>query len=282
MRIRTLLFSLGFFFMLLLSWPQFLLYAQSDDPGGTIPPGGTITGTVALYLPLVSVVGEVTPTPMPTSTAVFAAIPVQGPPLDRPAAEHADVNLALRSYVTTTGSLTLLDIGGDTDVDAPQLAGLFSPPRRPAFTNVYQVYDWNWSCVPSGCRGDPISNPAVTLLAMTVTPGEPLFIPTRGPQIYVGGYKVLVLYAEETRITLTYTREDTAARGYVVHLEELLVDPALLALYRAKNAAGRQELPALHNNERFANASGPTLKVVIRDTGSFMDPRSRKDWWVGY
>ena len=282
MRIRPLLFSLSFFLMLVLGWPQFLLYAQSDDPGGTLPPGGTITGTVALYLPVVSVLGEATPTPSPTPTAVFAAIPVQGPPLDRPAAEHADVNLALRSYVTTTGSLTLLDIGGDTDVDAPQLAGLFSPPRRPAFTNVYQVYDWNWGCVPTGCRGDPISNPAVTLLALAVTPGEPLFIPTRGPQIYAGGYKVLVLYAEETRITLTYTREDTAARGYVVHLEELQVDPALLALYRAKNAAGRQELPALHNNERFANASGSTLNVVIRDTGSFMDPRSRKDWWVGY
>lgn len=282
MRIRTLLFSLSFFLLLVLSWPQFLLYAQSADPGVTIPPGGTITGTVALYLPLVAAVGEVTPTPIPTSTVVFTAIPVQGPPLDRPAATHADINLALRAYVTTTGILDLLNIGGDTDVDAPQFAGLFNPPRRPAFTAVYQVYDWNWSCVPSGCRGDPISNPTVTLLSMLVTPGEPLFIPTRGPQIYAGGYKALVLYAEETRITLTYTREDTAARGYVVHLEDLLVDPALLALYRAKDAAGRQELPALHNNERFANASGPTLKVVVRDTGSFMDPRSRKDWWVGY
>lgn len=279
MRIRTLFFSLSFLVLLGLSWPQFLLYAQSEgDPGETVPPSGTITGTVALYLPLVAVVGEATPAP----TAVFAAIPVQGSPLERPAATHPDVNLTLRSYVTATGSLGLIDVGGDTDLDAPQLAGLFSPSRRPAFTAVYQVYDWNWSCVPSGCRGDPISNPQVTLLAMSVTPGEPLFIPTRGPQIYAGGYKVLVLYAEETRITLTYTREDTAARGYVVHLEDLLVDPALLALYRAQDAAGRQELPALHNNERFANAGGSTVKVAIRDTGSFMDPRSRKDWWVGY
>jgi hypothetical protein len=56
----------------------------------------------------------------------------------------------------------------------------------------------------------------------------------------------------------------------------------LLALYRAKDAAGRKELPALRNNERFANASGSAIKVAIRDTGSFMDPRVRKNWWKGY
>ena len=100
--------------------------------------------------------------------------------------------------------------------------------------------------------------------------------------IYAGGYKALVLYAEETRITLTYTREDTPARGYLVHLEDVQVDPTLLALYRAQDAAGRKQLPALHNQERFANAIGSTIKVAIRDTGSFMDPRARKDWWKGF
>jgi hypothetical protein len=280
MRRQPFFFSVFFFLMVGLSWLQLPLYAQSpQDPGDTIPPGGTIAGSAALYLPLVAQAG---PTPVPTPVATFMTLPVQGPPVDRPPATNPDLNLAIRSYVTTTAALMLVDVDGDTDPDAPQLAGLFNPPRLPAFTAVHQVYDWNWACSADGCRGDPIGFPAVTLLTIAVTPGEPLFLPTRNQQIHAGGYKALVLYAEETRITLTYTREDTPARGYLLHLEDIQVDPALLALYRAKDAAGRSELPALRNNERFAYASGSSLKVAIRDTGSFMDPRARKDWWVGY
>jgi hypothetical protein len=277
MRLRTFFFGLMFFLLLGLSWPQLHLYAQAtQNPGETIPPGGTIAGPAVLYLPLVA------QAPIPTPVVTFATLPVQGPPIDRPAATNPDLNLTIRAYITTTGALTLVDVDGDTDPDAPQLAALFSPPRLPSFTAVHQVYDWNWACSADGCRGEPINLPQVTLLTMAVTPGEPLLLPTRKQEIHAGGYKVLVLYAEETRITLTYTREDTPARGYLVHLEDILVDPALLALYRTKDAAGRKELPALRNNERFANASGSTLKVAIRDTGSFMDPRARKDWWIGY
>lgn len=283
MRIRTLLFSLIFFVMLGLRWPALTIYAQNEgNPGETLPPGGTITGTVALYMPLIYTLGEALPTPTPTPTVTFAVLPVQGPPIDRPPATNPDLNLTIRSYVATTTTLGLINVDGDTDVNAPQLAGLFNPPRLPTFTAAYQIYDWDWNCGSDGCRGNPITNPEVTLLEVMVTPGEPIFIPTRSVEIHSGGYKVLVLYAEETRIALTYTREDTPARGYLVHLENIQVDPALLALYRAKDAAGRHELPALHNHERFANASGSTLIVAIRDTGSFMDPRVRKDWWVGY
>ncbi|MBX3012312.1 MAG: hypothetical protein KF832_12430 [Caldilineaceae bacterium] len=285
MRIRTILFGLTFLVMVGLRWPSLTAYAQRNDPiGDTVPPGGTITGTVSLYLPFIMAPLESTPapTPIPTPTVVFTALPVAGAPIDRPPATHPDLNLALRSYITTTTALGLINVGGDTDPDAPQLAGLFAAARLPVFVAAHQVHDWHWGCSAEGCRGEPIGNPSVTLLSLAVTPGEPLFIPTRNPQIYTGGYKVLVLYAEETRITLTYTREDTAARGYLVHLEDLQVDPALVALYREKDAAGRRELPALRNAERFANASGTSVKVAIRDTGSFMDPRSRKDWWVGY
>lgn len=272
MYIRTLLFSLIFFLMVRQSWSQGHLYAQAAPARDSTLSDGTI-GATTVYLPLVATAREVTP------AATFTAIPVQGTPIDRPPATHPDLNLAIRSYAPITAALSLIDVDGPADADAPQLAGLFSPPRLPSFTATYQVYDWDWHCGADGCRGDPLAAPQVTLLAMTVTPGEPLFIPTRSPQIYAGGYKALVLYAEETRITLTYTREDTPAHGYIVHLEEIQVDPALLALYREKDAAGRQELPALHSNERFANAGGDTINVAIRDTGSFMDPRTRKNWW---
>jgi hypothetical protein len=283
MRLRMILFCMIFFGMCGLSWPHLRVYAQgADDPRATIPPGGTITGSVALYLPLISTVGDVSPTPTPTPGVIFDVLPVQGPPIDRPPATNPDLNLTIRSYVTTTTTLGLINVGGDTDVNAPQLAGIFNPPRLPSFTAAYQVYDWNWACGSDGCRGNPITTPGVTLLEVAVTAGEPIHIPTRNVEIHSGGYKVLVLYAEETRISLTYTREDTPARGYLVHLEGIQVDPALLALYREKDAAGRKELPALRNHERLGNAGGSTLKVAIRDTGSFMDPRSRKDWWVGY
>lgn len=251
------------------SQAQDMLNVRAAPADETVP-------AASLYLPLIMQTAETPP------AVTFAAIPIQGNPVDRPAATNPDLNLAVRSFVTTTGALALVDVNGPTDVNAPQLAGIFNPPRLPQFTAVYQVYDWNWNCGPNGCRGDPIANPTVTLLQMATTAGEAIHIPTRTPDIYAGGYKAMVLYAAPTRITLGYTREDTPARGYLVHIEEITVDPALLALYEAKNAAGRHELPALHNGEPFATASGANIKVAICDTGSFMDPRIRKNWWVGY
>jgi hypothetical protein len=94
------------------------------------------------------------------------------------------------------------------------------------------------------------------------------------------------LYAEEQRLTFGYTRRDTVANGYAVHLENICVDPNLLALYRAQTDAGgwhvTGQLPALRNNQALGTALSGEIKVVIRDRGAFMDPRSRKDWWRGY
>jgi hypothetical protein len=257
------------------------IQARDDDPG-TIP-DGTIPGNTLLFLPVIARPEPVTvPPPEPTPAPVFDLIPVVGRPVDRPAATHPDLNLAIRSYANTTGTLGLVNINGETDSNAPQLIGIFQPPRLPTFTALHQVYDWDWSCSDTGCRGQPLTAPAVSLLAVATTPGEALHIPMRSPNIYGGGYKALVLYAEATRITLAYTREDTAAIGYIVHLEEILVAPTLLALYNESNTAGRSQLPALRHSEPFATAPGTTIKIAIRDTGSFMDPRSRKDWWVGF
>ena len=248
------------------------LAAQSNS---SISGNGTIPSS-AVYLPLVANLAA--PTPAPT----YAAIPIAGAPIDRPAHIHGDLNLSLRSYVSTTAELTLVDIEGHTDVNAPQLADIFTPARLPQFSAVYQVHDWDWGCDSDGCRGAPLTDPPVTLLEMATSVGEAIAIPSRDPQIYGGGYKAMVLYAEATRITLVYTRDDTPAHGYVVHFEDFAVEPALLALYQQLNEAGRQQLPALHNGEKIGAATGATIKVAVRDTGKFMDPRSRKDWWVGF
>lgn len=135
---------------------------------------------------------------------------------------------------------------------------------------------------PNGCRGEPLTHYPVTLLEVETAPGEPISIPRRDAAIYVGDFKALVLYAEERRLTITYTRGDTAANGYLVHLEDFDVNPGLVARYRQLDAAGRGELPALRNGEIVGVADRGALMIAMRDTGQFLDPRSCKDWWNGY
>ena len=177
--------------------------------------------------------------------------------------------------------MTLVDINGPADGDPPLLAGIFGDGRLPGFISAAQVYDWNWGCDAHGCRGDLLTERAVTLLGLATYPGEALAVPQRGAEIYGGGYKALVLYADDERVTLGFTREDSVANGYAVHLEGLCVDPNLLALYRQRNAEGRGSLPGLHSGEVLGTALGGLL-VAVRDRGVFLDPRSRKDWWRGF
>lgn len=229
-----------------------------------------------VFLPAVYAAGGAVCGPFPVQS--YASLPIEGSPTDRPAAEHPDLNLVLRGYRLTSAYLGLVDIPGPADLGAPQLAGLFADRRRPQFTAAYQVYDWNWD---SGQRGQPISDPPVTLVQMAAGAGETVHVPDSGYTLG-NGFEVLVLYAEERRITLKYTREDNVVRGYTLHLEGVCVHPALLALYRRLDSAGRAELPALRAGQLLGVSSGAGIGTAIRDAGRFLDPRSRKDWWQGY
>lgn len=211
----------------------------------------------------------------------YTTIPVGGPATDRPDSRHGDLNLALRGYVPADAGLTLVDINGPTDGDPPQLAAILGG-RAPGFTSTYRVRDWNWGCAEHGCRGDELANVEVSLVGLQTAPGEALYVPGRGAEIYGGGFTALVLYADPQRITLVYTREDSVANGYSVHLEDFCVDPNLVASYQAANAAGRGSLPALRNGEPVGTARYNQALVAVRDRGTFTDPRSRKDWWHGY
>lgn len=239
--------------------------------------------TAQLYLPQVQQnVVRAAPAACPVESArAYGTVSVIGPGLSRPAAQNPDINLAIRGYGSTQQPLQLVEIGGDTDPQAPQLGWLFADRRAPIFTEAYRVYDWDWPCGPDGCKGSQIPEPPVTLVALDSEPQESVGIPWRGPQIYNGGFIAMVLYAEPTRLTITYTREDNPAIGYLAHLEDFCVDPNLLALYTQLDAQGRQTLPALRANDLVGVAGADDLKIAIRDTGSFMDPRSRKDWWMG-
>jgi hypothetical protein len=223
------------------------------------------------------------------SGAHFVAIPVESAVnYDRPPGQHPDVNLSLRGFTPTPAPLTLVDYGGDTDPDAPRLYGLLGSGQMPALSGAYQVHGWNWGpdlCNgdPLGCRGTPIPDYPVTAVGFASTPGQPVYPPPRRPEVYGGGYKTMVLFADATRITLVYTRRDSPAFGYVIHIDNVCVDPNLLTLYHAQNDAqgyrATGNLPALHDGESLGTAAGNEVQVSVRDTGSFLDPRSRKDWW---
>ena len=135
------------------------LAAQSTGSISGTGSNGTIPSS-AIYLPLVA--NQTAPTPAPT----YAAIPIAGAPIDRPAHIHGDLNLSLRSYVSTTAELTLVDIEGHTDVNAPQLADIFTPARLPQFSAVYQVHDCDGCCDSDGCRGAALTALPATLLGM--------------------------------------------------------------------------------------------------------------------
>jgi len=214
--------------------------------------------------------------PFPPQT--YSSLPIEGAPTDRPAASHPDLNLALRGYRPVSAYLGLVDIPGEADAGAPQLAGLLVPRRPPRFTAAFQVYDWEWA---RDQRGGPITDPPVTLARLAASAGEPLYVPDSGYTLG-NGFEVLVLYAEERRITLKYTREDNVVQGYTLHLEDICVHPNLVASYRRLDAAGRGELPALRAGQLIGVSPGADFGVAIRDAGRFLDPRSRKDWWQGY
>lgn len=234
------------------------------------------SSTFTLYLPLVSK-SSACPT---LSAATYGTVAPLSPPANPPAEINPDLNLAMRGYVSTTAYLGLVNYTGNFDPNAPQLPGLFTDNRTAIFRAAYQVKCWSWDSCP---QGTPIPDPPVTLAGLTVTPTETIRVPGSGYDIgkLPNGYAVMVLYASINRITLTWTRNDNVAQGYALHLENICVEPRLLALYQSTNAAGRTQLPALYAGQGIGTAKSNELGVAIRDTGSFMDPRSRKDWWQG-
>lgn len=213
-----------------------------------------------------------------TSGNAYPLIPMEAADTQHPDNQHGDLNLALRGYQPSRAAKAFVAYTGPVDAGAPQLAATFADHRRPLITNVYQVRDWRWDCGEHGCASDWLTQYDVTLLGVATTPGEAIFFPKRDAEIYGGGYTAVVLYAEETRLTIGYTRDGTVANGYAAQFENFCVDPNLLFQYRTAHADGRWQLPGLHNGDPVGTANGELL-IAIRDRGTFMDPRSEQDWW---
>lgn len=240
-------------------------------PTAQAPPAPTLAPTVPATATL-----EASNPCAPIPDQAYGTLPISSGATERPAATHPDLNLELRGFAPTNAEKALLDLQGATDPGAPQLRWLFTDKRIPPITRTYQVYAWDWN---AEARGPLIDVPEVTLLALQTTPGEIIATPNAGTNIGEG-YVALVLYASEKRITLKYTREDHVVNGYTLQIENVCVEPNLLALYQQMNSAKRRELPALRAGQPLGRATTSEVGIVVRDKGTFMDPRSRKDWWT--
>jgi hypothetical protein len=227
------------------------------------------------YAPLI-VASAIAPASCEIANTSYETLSVAGEPFNFDVASNPDINLGVRGYVPTTAAMELVILGPVHYPKAPQFATMFTDERTPTFSHAYQRNGWDENCncpVPQDSPWD------TTVLGMAVAPGEIIRIPDSGHDIG-GGRDAMVLYAEATRITLHVGREDSMA-GYVMHIEDVCIEPDLLALYQASNAAGRHELPALTGRQPFGRALGNEIKIAARDTGHFLDPRSRNDWWQG-
>jgi hypothetical protein len=211
----------------------------------------------------------------------------------RPNFNHPDKNLAMRSYDPAPGSglLNFVDYGSDDPTQPPQFATLFNPNRVPTFTAAYRVNSWNYNPSPDpGTRGSPLTVYPVTALGLQTTTCETIYVPTSGYDIG-GGMEVLVLFADGNSVTLKYTREDSVApNGYTVHIDGLVTDSNLLALYNSLDSGARYvpcggnrcssynlvNMPAGHP---LGQAAGTQIVIALADSGSFQDPRSCKEWW---
>ena len=209
-----------------------------------------------------------------TSNNTYQALSVNPPKTANPQA-HPDINLHIRGYQITNAAKSLIELTGATDTKAPQLTTLLEGNRSPTISNTYQVYDWHWS---NNSKGGLIRTWDVTMVGLSSSPGQTIKLPNSGYDI--GGGQALVLFAEYNTLTLKYTREDNVVSGYTIHLDEICVDPNLLVYYQRLDNQGRNSLPALKGGETIGKAKSAEVKVAIRDSGNFMDPRSRKDWWA--
>lgn len=259
----------------------------TDNP--RVAPTKIVTTTVPTKKPTLKPSNIPTPTnptiACPTSSnQSYESITVNGDyRLDKPAEQHPEINLALRGYIKINGEPKLVHYGGDTDPRALKINSLFANARKPSIINTYCVYGWdNATNTRSGqteCGNPPVKWP-VTLIGLASTPGETLVIPPSGWLIDESrGLELMLLYADQNRVTFTNSTGDNWTDGYTLHIEDICVDPNLIAAYQRENTNGRASLPALRTGQIFGVAKINEVKVAIRDSGVFMDPRSDKDWW---
>jgi hypothetical protein len=254
--------------------PIVRVYLPAISARHTNTPGATYQ----TYLPLVAKPAYQCPT---SSTALWAEMtPAQS--LIGGAAGSPDLNMNVRGWVPVAEYLGFVQYPyppeAPPDTLHPLLLSNIAGSTVESFVHTYQANDWDW--LGCNCAAPRSSSPyPVTMLGLRTTPGQALRIASRNQPVNSRGHTAMVLYADAGQIALKYTWEDRVDNGYLVHLVNLCVDPNLVALYQSLEAAGRHRLPAVANLSVIGTALGGEVDVIVRDSGSFLDPRSRQDWW---
>lgn len=211
---------------------------------------------------------------------------------DRIPSKHADMNLSLRCYKEianpTTEHLNFSPNGFRDDPKSPELYTIFNPARQIQVTSAYQVYDWDWNNGPDGTRGSlldgdppPPKEYPVTMWGIYAENNEALHVPKAGYNLG-DNTSAIVLYAEENRITINFTRDDSVANGYTMHYENICVDSNLLRAFRDlpdKDQKSREKLIKLTPGQAIGFPKNNEVHIAVRDRGMFMDPRSEESWW---
>ncbi len=204
-------------------------------------------------------------------------MPLNGDPVNSP-----EINLRLRGFGPVNESPALISRNGNAygldNQMPPQISSLYGGPV-PQIVKTYVVYEWDFQNNKSLAPQQATPNYKVHLIGLQATPGQKLVGLTAGRKIDSAGDVFMVMYATKTDITFTHSPSDSLLGGYLFYFVDLCVDPNLLAAYQKDNAAGRNDLPVVAPGQIFGTAGTADVKVGIRDTMSFVDPRYKQDWW---
>lgn len=201
-------------------------------------------------------------------------------PPDLTANTNPDTNVFLRGYAETDGELKLITYGypaGEPpDPDAPQLNSILG--NGPQFLHLYKIHKWDWANKKPSSEYETYA--PVSVLGLYAKPGQILHTPSSGAKYTIGaGYKAMLIYADEKSVAINWTGDDDATVGYAAHINGICVDTNLVALYKQLNNEGRRKMPVLKDGQKIGTAKTNEVKIAIRDSGTFHDPRSRLDWW---
>lgn len=203
-------------------------------------------------------------------------------PLNGDSANSPEINLRLRGFGPVNEGANLISRNGDKygldDQMPPQISSLFGGPV-PQIIKTYVVYEWDFQNNKSLAPQQATPHYKVHLVGLQATPGQKLVGLKAARKIDPAGDVFMVLYATKTDITFTHRASDSLLGGYLFYFADLCVDPNLLAKYQADNTGGRGQLPVIAQGQVFGYAGNSDVKVGIRDTMSFVDPRYKEDWW---
>ncbi|PIU03476.1 hypothetical protein COT44_03460 [Candidatus Shapirobacteria bacterium CG08_land_8_20_14_0_20_39_18] len=166
---------------------------------------------------------------------------------------------------------------------APRLCGLVEDDARPVVTTLYRIHQYDSGTnLPIDAletiKENPSDYASVVGFSTNGSSTGNILVPA-APFSIGNGKQVMVYYASSNEIFIMYNTGGGIRNGYGIHIMgNFTVRPELLALYNQLNAAGRVQLPALGASEILGTAHGD-IQVAIRDTGGFMDPRWKNDWW---